>query len=468
MAGVDEVKDKIVALIIPVFEGVIEERREHYKTHPRPQASEVEGLIASCSNTNGVISGASGMLPGVVGLVAILPELRMTIGNQVKMVYDIGVANGKEHEMSKEMILTLAMKSGVGSAGINALARQGEKILIKKASVKAVQQLARAFGVKLSASVVRTSVAKFVPALGGIAIGVWVRYTTKMMGENSDAILSREIDVVETDEMEVDMSEDGPLDGDALYHRTVVLMNLMRSDGEVKEVERQYLEQIIDKEEFTFIQKAKLKVDVRLSSMTTVDWDKLRSMAHADKLALIVDMLALAKRDGQVHVNELKYLLEVCDELGMDSAFAVSELGFNQNAAAMFLGPTAVVANDILHVADPEQRFKAQFYTNDRVFLFDQGNKVLNKGTYKVGGRMIRYDDGRSVRSDDVVANLLAGIVPAAPVDAQPGAVQPSPSPAGVEPDPMQRIKQLKELLDMGAIDRNEFESKKQELLGRL
>jgi hypothetical protein len=39
MAGVDEFKDKIVALIIPVFEGVIEERREHYKTHPRPQAN---------------------------------------------------------------------------------------------------------------------------------------------------------------------------------------------------------------------------------------------------------------------------------------------------------------------------------------------------------------------------------------------------------------------------------------------
>jgi hypothetical protein len=32
----------------------------------------------------------------------------------------------------------------------------------------------------------------------------------------------------------------------------------------------------------------------------------------------------------------------------------------------------------------------------------------------------------------------------------------------------MQRIKQLKELLDMGAIDRNEFESKKAELLSKL
>jgi uncharacterized tellurite resistance protein B-like protein len=464
-----EFQDKIVALIIPVFEDVIEERKQHYTNNPRPKAEEVEGIIASCSNTNGAISGLSGMMPGVVGLLAIVPELRMTIGNQVRMVYDIGVANGKEDQMSKEMILTLAMKSGIGSAGINALARQGEKVLIKKASVKAAQQLARAFGVRLSAAAVRTSVAKFVPALGGLAIGVWVRYTTKMMGENSDAVLSREMQVVETDEVDTALLDDGPLDGDALYCRTLVLMNLVKADGEVKPVEQRYLEQIIDNDELSLIQRTKLKVDLRLSSRTNVDWDILRTMSDADKMALLVDMLALAKRDGQVHANEFKYMLEVCDAVGLDSAFVVAELGFNQQAARMFLGDKAVLANDILHFSDPQKRYKAQLYTNDRVFLFDAENKVLNMGTYKIGGRKIRFDDGRVAESQDVQANLLAGVsrVGGKEVTAD-GAGRADAAVTASELDPMQKLKLLKELLEMGAIDQAEFDAKKQDLLGRM
>jgi hypothetical protein len=187
-------QEKFIQVIIPVFEGTIEERKKYYLENPKPEKDHVENLINSCSNTNGAISGISGMLPGIAGLVAIVPELKSTVENQIIMIYDIGVAHGKEEQMSKEMVLALEMQSGLGSIGINSLARQGEKILIKKASVKVFQQLAKIMGIRLTAGVIKSAVAKFVPILGGLAIGVWVKYTTTEMGENTAVILSKKIE----------------------------------------------------------------------------------------------------------------------------------------------------------------------------------------------------------------------------------------------------------------------------------
>lgn len=37
-------------------------------------------------------------------------------------------------------------------------------------------------------------------------------------------------------------------------------------------------------------------------------------------------MIALAKRDEQVHAKELDYIMFICEQLGLDSNFAANEL----------------------------------------------------------------------------------------------------------------------------------------------
>ena len=90
-------QEKFIQIIIPVFEGSIEDRKKYYLENEKPGKEQVEGIISSCSTTNGTISGISGMLPGPAGLIAIIPELKLTIENQIVMIYDIGVANGNIH-----------------------------------------------------------------------------------------------------------------------------------------------------------------------------------------------------------------------------------------------------------------------------------------------------------------------------------------------------------------------------------
>jgi membrane protease subunit (stomatin/prohibitin family) len=57
---------------------------------------------------------------------------------------------------------------------------------------------------------------------------------------------------------------------------------------------------------------------------------------------------------------------------------------------------------------------------------------------------------------------VVGGLVRGEPAHSAGGGPKPAP------PDPIQRIKQLKELLDLGAITKEEFEAKKAELLGQI
>ena len=407
--AIEKFQEKFIQIIIPLFEGSIEDRKKYYLENEKPSKEHVEDIISSCSKTNGAISGISGMIPGPAGLLAIIPELKFTIENQIAMIYDIGVANGKEEHMSKETVLALAMQSGFGAAGINAVASQGKKILIKKASVKVFEQMAKVLGIKLSAGVVKSAVAQFVPLLGGLAIGIWVKYTTTKIGENSALILSKDIDVQETDQID-EYQLDPEETIEVLENKVIVLMNLMKVDDESNEKEKEYIKQIINNIDFSYYTSAKLKVDLELSSQSEVDFKLLELSSKSDKDSLLIDMISLAKRDGKVHVKEFEYIMTVCEKLNIDVKFVINELFANYLAVKYFLKVDAVEINDIIVYAFNNAKNKAQFYADNRLFIFDNDNKIILKGSYQNGGRKIIIDNGKTIESNDINNNLIEAL----------------------------------------------------------
>ena len=406
-----EFQEKFLQVIIPFFEGSINDRKKYYLDNPKPEKQNIDEIINSISLKNGAISGISGLIPGPAGLIAIIPELKATIGNQITMIYDIGVANGKEEHMSKEMVLSLAMQSGFGSAGINALARQGEKVLIKKASVKAFQQLAKSLGIKVSQSVVKSTVTKFVPVLGGVAIGIWVKYTTAKIGENSAFVLGQNLQIEEIDKVE-EIGQDEEEKLEVLENKVIVLMNLMKADGESGDKEKEYISQIIENIDFGFITKAKFKVDLNLSSQTEVDFKILASSTKSDKDSLLIDMISLAKRDGKIHEKEFEYIMEVCEKIDLDTKFAINELGANYLAVKYFLKGSIIETNGVAQISFNNSKNKALFYNNNRVFIQDENNQIIKKGTYQNGGRKIILDGtGATYDSNVVLENLMRAVL---------------------------------------------------------
>lgn len=54
---------------------------------------------------------------------------------------------------------------------------------------------------------------------------------------------------------------------------------------------------------------------------------------------------------------------------------------------------------------DGENKF--QFYSNDRIFIFDKKGNIVLKGKYEDGGKKITSDSGKSISGNSVWKNLL-------------------------------------------------------------
>jgi hypothetical protein len=399
----EKLQEQFIGLILPAFEKTINSRKEYYSVNPRPNKNDVDSIISSSSNENGVRSGLLGFVPGPLGLVAIIPDLVLSLENQINMIYDIGVANGKEDLMTKETIMSMALMSGGGKMGINILTESAGQIVVKRAGVKAIQKAAQALGFKLTAGAVKSFAASYIPFLGGIAIGAWVKYVTREMGKSSDAVLSKNVKVEESNSLEIAIDEtETPVD--FLENKILVLLNLMKMDGKAGEVEKEYIKQIIEKSEIGFIARSKLQVDLYLDSLSTVNFEILGKGSVLDKDGLLIDMLALAKRDGIVHPQELEYILLVCEKINQSPNFIIDELSGNYIALKYFLKENAVEVDEMV-VCNFSNK-KAQFYKNNRLFIFDQNNQILSKGTYLSGGRKIIIDGVKGMESNNILDNL--------------------------------------------------------------
>jgi hypothetical protein len=239
-----------------------------------------------------------------------------------------------------------------------------------------------------------------------LAIGIWVKYTTSEIGENSALILSKEIDVQETDQID-EYQLDSEETIEVLENKVIVLMNLMKVDDESNEKEKEYIKQIIDNIDFSYFTSAKLKVDLELSSQSKVDFKLLELSSKSDKDSLLIDMISLAKRDGKVHVKEFEYIMTVCERLNLDVKFVINELFANYLAVKYFLKVNTVEINDIILYTFNNAKNKAQFYADNRLFIFDNNNKIILKCSYQNGGRKIIIDNGKTIESNDINNNLI-------------------------------------------------------------
>ncbi|MCC4605113.1 hypothetical protein HG421_11880 [Xanthomonas campestris pv. badrii] len=190
----DSISRKIENAISTSLENVIDSRGDHYSNHPdkRPTQDNVSSLISSSANTNAVITGGSSLIPGPWGMAAVLPELTVVIHNQIKLIYDIGVAHGKEKIITKELVLGIFI-SALGTSAGSVLTIQGGRVLVKRASLRAIQKMIAMLGGRITQQAIKSAVSKWLPLVGAAAMATWTRYTTKKIGERAQQIFRLDI-----------------------------------------------------------------------------------------------------------------------------------------------------------------------------------------------------------------------------------------------------------------------------------
>ncbi len=323
-SAADAFQEKLSVSLLGLFESVISNRRGYYTKHPEriPTKESVGAIIDSYSSKNAVISGGLNLIPGPWGLVGIVPELTLVFRNQLTLIYDIGIAYGKPEVLTKELlagVLLDALGVGVGSLFV----MQGSKLIVKRASLRVFQRLISMLAGKVTQQALKSALSKWVPVLGAAAMAAWVLYMTKKVGRRSVQILSQDITVddkedddtsFQSQELSTDIGTS--ISDSVVAQRLRILVSLAAIDGAVHDKERGFIKEIISNCEITPEEESVILASLANCLPMEVDYD-LVAENPCDSVAILVDMVALSKRDEVIHPAEKIYIRKVGETLNI-------------------------------------------------------------------------------------------------------------------------------------------------------
>jgi uncharacterized protein (DUF697 family)/tellurite resistance protein len=240
------------------------------------------------------------------------------------MIYDIAKAHGQK-EIDKELLLTVFL-SAMGNATGNLLIIHGQKIMMKRVGQRAVQTIIKILGGKITQQLAKSMAAKWIPIAGAVAMAAWSRYTTNKIGEKSIEIFSKEIifekDVIE--EVNITNFEEKDFNIQNINKTKIgIMINLMKIDNNIDTNELKFIEDFMEKIDLTIDAKMELIQELTSKSKISVDYNILKDNSE-EVLYLLLDLISLAKIDGEFHITEKLFIKEVAKTLNFNQDELVS------------------------------------------------------------------------------------------------------------------------------------------------
>ena len=140
------------------------------------------------------ISGALALPPGPFGLATIIPDLLAIWRLQQSMVADIAAAFGKSAFLGKETMIYCLFKHGGAALMRDLVVRVGERYLVRRTALRAIQQILQKVGVRVTQRVIGKSISRWIPILGALGVGAYAYYDTTQVAATAIELFSRDIE----------------------------------------------------------------------------------------------------------------------------------------------------------------------------------------------------------------------------------------------------------------------------------
>lgn len=178
VSGGDNLVKQIADFLLQLV-GEIPESLEPVSANPKQRALE---LVSQASLRAAAVSGTLALPPGPLGIATILPDLYAIWRIQAKLVADIAAANGKSAYLTQETMLYCLFKHMAAQAIRDISIRAGERVLVRRVSLRAMQKAAAAIGGKVTQRVIQKAVSRWLPIVGAIGVAAYAYYDTGQVG----------------------------------------------------------------------------------------------------------------------------------------------------------------------------------------------------------------------------------------------------------------------------------------------
>ena len=155
-------------------------------------------VAARAAQTAAGISGGAALVPGPLGLLSLLPDIVGVWKVQAQMVADIAAIYGKTATLSTEQMLYCLFRH-LFSHGLRDIAvRAGERVLVRRASLQALQTLAAAIGVKVTQRAAGKALARYASLVGAAGVAAYAYVDTRRVARTAIELFGSEL-VIDVD-----------------------------------------------------------------------------------------------------------------------------------------------------------------------------------------------------------------------------------------------------------------------------
>ena len=268
---------------------------------------DLDQMASKYVKQNMAIAMASGLVPGPLGIFAAIPELVLTMKNQMSMVYDFSCGFDKESFLSKDILLDIPIFALGGKTDLAAIQNASN---LMDSPILVLKGKALDLGKAVVERNLKKSLVKFIPVGGGLIMATWAKMSTQKVASASKTFFDDGLNFVDKkEELSREVEE-------ALVREKIkAMINLMEADGDIHENELSFIAPIISEVNISTEQKAYLLEEAeKVGSEMQVEFDLFKK--HPDEAEeLIMELSLLTKRDGVVHPEQRNYLLKVADEV---------------------------------------------------------------------------------------------------------------------------------------------------------
>lgn len=140
-------------------------------------------------------AGALALPPGVLGWLTILPEMVGVWKIQRQMVADIAALYGKHATLTPEQLVYCLFQHTAAQGVRDLVVRVGQRTLVRRATPVLIRTITRRVGAKLAQRALGKGVARWLPVLGAVGMGVYAYTDTAQVAATAIDLFEGVIEV---------------------------------------------------------------------------------------------------------------------------------------------------------------------------------------------------------------------------------------------------------------------------------
>jgi hypothetical protein len=154
---------------------------------------DAQRLAREAATRAAIAAGGLSLPPGPLGWLTVVPELLAVWRIQSQMVADIAGLYGKEAWLSREQMLYCLFRHTAAQAVRDLVVRVGERYLVQRLSLGALQGLARLVGLRITNSLAGKGLSRLMPIVGAVGVGAYAWMDTTQVARTAMEMFERDL-----------------------------------------------------------------------------------------------------------------------------------------------------------------------------------------------------------------------------------------------------------------------------------